>query len=75
MDLHCFIRRSRESQSLIDVRQAMLFAVSLSEALSFLHSGCVIHRDLKPSNILLQQRETLQHCAGGVARRCWGFWE
>ena len=59
MDLHYFIRRSRESQSLIDVRQAMLFAVSLSEALSFLHSGCVIHRDLKPSNILLQQRETL----------------
>jgi serine/threonine protein kinase len=59
MDLHYFIRRSRESQALIDVRQAMLFAVSLSEALFFLHSGCVIHRDLKPSNILLQKRETL----------------
>lgn len=57
------------AQGPLDVQQAAMMTLKITEAIAYAHSHGVIHRDLKPANVLLDSHEEPKVTDFGLARK------
>ncbi|XP_055350718.1 uncharacterized protein LOC129597261 isoform X2 [Paramacrobiotus metropolitanus] len=59
-DLAALLYQLRQSQSLLDQKTAILYAIEITKGVEFLHQNNIIHGDLKPGNVLIKRTNSGQ---------------
>ena len=53
----------------ISLHDALRYATSIAETMSFLHDRGIVHRDLKPANVLLSKDYEIKLCDFGLSKK------